>query len=122
MLTLKANITCTPHIAASPRRRRPPNEDLRTRLARCEELLARFSGSGGDIVVPLTDNASLPSPPGQAQRTAAPVSQPGLKGASHVIPPAFVQVKDERGTHVIDDYVLASLHEEVGAEFPRPLR
>ncbi|OLN94140.1 putative transcriptional regulatory protein C139.03-like protein 11 [Colletotrichum chlorophyti] len=58
-LATQSKVTCTPGIPAPVRKRRRPNAELQARLARCEELLAKYAAASKE---PL-DQEGLAIPP-----------------------------------------------------------
>ncbi|KAK1624117.1 C6 zinc finger protein [Colletotrichum phormii] len=56
---VKSKTTCSPSIPAPVRKRRRPNAELQARLARCEELLARYAASSNG---PLEDSSTIAPP------------------------------------------------------------
>jgi len=89
--------SCVPSTPAPVRQRRRPAQDLRRRLARCEELLLQH---------PAVDQ--LPgTPPKEVQ--------PEISGDESPRPsrPTCVVVNDESSTRLLDRRVWAALYEEV---------
>ncbi|KAL0933592.1 fungal specific transcription factor domain-containing protein [Colletotrichum truncatum] len=62
---IKSKATCSPSIPAPVRKRRRPNAELQARLARCEELLAKYAAASKEPLdhtstVPPTQSANIP--------------------------------------------------------------
>ncbi|KAI1823149.1 fungal-specific transcription factor domain-containing protein [Xylaria intraflava] len=87
---VQANVACTPSTPAPPRKRRRPNQDLQQRLARCEELLSKYT-------------ADSPNPSSEPQSRDEPWRPPGKL------------VIDNDGTKFTDSFLWATVHHELAA-------
>jgi hypothetical protein len=101
LLRLQAGVLCTPSTPTPVRQRRRPNQDLRQRLARCEELLLQHAGAA---------QVPAPRPP---EREDLLMSGPTGNEFPQPPRPACLVVQDEGSTRLVDNYVWASLYQEV---------
>ncbi|KAK0620079.1 fungal-specific transcription factor domain-containing protein [Immersiella caudata] len=101
--------SCVPSTPAPVRRRRRPAQDLRRRLARCEELLLQHANQP-------PESPPLPSQQFEGQLLEAQPETPGSGSASprpSYARPAHIVVKDENRTRLMDGHLMASLYEEL---------
>lgn len=88
------------------RKRRRPNAELQARLARCEELLARYAAASNE---PLEDNGTV-APPQSSSIPQYENHEINWKPAGKLV--------TERGTvRFMDNFLWATVYEEV-----RPLK
>ncbi|KND86384.1 putative transcriptional regulatory protein [Tolypocladium ophioglossoides CBS 100239] len=111
---IKANVPCTSSTPAPMRRRRRPNQDLRERLARCEELLLQCAGTDGG---PATQSAKglLPLTPATngAPAPEASTSQLTSDSSPQTSRPAGMMVQHEGGPRLMDCHIWASIYDEL---------
>ncbi|KEY67864.1 hypothetical protein S7711_05001 [Stachybotrys chartarum IBT 7711] len=108
---IKANVTCTPSTPAPARKRRRPNQDLQERLAKCEELLKQYAGQPVPLQGSQTPPERFPSHPASEPATTSPLSTD-----SHTKwQTAGKVVHDESGVRFMDNYLWATVYEELQA-------
>ncbi|EXF76921.1 C6 zinc finger protein [Colletotrichum fioriniae PJ7] len=95
-------MTCSPSIPAPVRKRRRPNAELQARLARCEELIARYAAASNE---PLEDN-DIVAPP---QSSSIPQYE------NHEInwKPAGKLVAEGGTVRFMDNFLWATVYEEL---------
>ncbi|KAI2643489.1 fungal-specific transcription factor domain-containing protein [Xylaria nigripes] len=86
----QANVRCVPSTPAPPRKRRRPNQDLQQRLARCEELLSKYTAN----------------PPNLSNES---------QGHDEHWRPRGKLVIDNHGTRFTDSELWATVHHELSA-------
>ena len=109
----KANVTCIPSTPAPPRRRRRPNQDLRERLARCEELLKHYSNGdvGGEHERLAASAASAPTVATNLP-TETSTASPALSESSERQQKGRL-VPQEGGERFMDHHAWTSFYDEV---------
>ncbi|KAK0383752.1 hypothetical protein NLU13_9663 [Sarocladium strictum] len=119
---IKANVTCTPSTPAPARKRRRPNQDLQERLARCEDLLKQYAGTGpppGTAVSRLADPLTPSTmeiandPPSKAN--SSPDDDSPSQWKSPRMASAGRIVKEDAGDRFMDSYVWATVMENLQA-------
>ncbi|KAF6834609.1 fungal specific transcription factor domain-containing protein (C6 zinc finger protein) [Colletotrichum plurivorum] len=99
---IKSKATCSPSIPAPIRKRRRPNAELQARLARCEELLAKYAAASKE---PL-DHTST-APPTQA------ATIPLYENSQMNWKPAGKLVVEDGSVRFMDNFLWATVYEEL---------
>ncbi|TEA10215.1 Aurofusarin cluster transcription factor aurR2 [Colletotrichum sidae] len=99
---IKSKATCSPSIPAPVRKRRRPNAELQARLARCEELLAKYAAASKE---PL--DHSVTAAPTQASTI------PFYENNQLNWKPAGKLVVEDGSVRFMDNFLWASVYEEL---------